>query len=86
MIRVQLYLPQDLYQTIKLQAKQEGKPAAQVIRDSIEVGLGKQKQPQQTLGEALQELVELGKKLKMKGPTDLSTNIDKYLYEEWDQK
>jgi metal-responsive CopG/Arc/MetJ family transcriptional regulator len=85
MIRTQVYLPEQLYKSIKLQARLEKKPAAQIIRDVLEEGI-EAKKPTQTLGEALLGLAELGKKLNLSGPTDLSTNIDKYLYEEWDQK
>jgi hypothetical protein len=79
MIRTQVYLPKSLYLQIKLQAQREKKPAAQVIRDSIEAGL-EAKKPQQTTGEALLGLAELGKRLGATGPTDLSSRIDDYLY------
>jgi hypothetical protein len=35
-----------------------------------------------TIGAALGSLIELGKRLDMKLPPDLSTTIDKYLYED----
>lgn len=79
MIRTQIYLPKQLYQTIDLVAKKEKKPKAQVIREVLEKGIEKK---QRSAGEALLEIAELGKKLNLKGPRDLSTNIDKYLYED----
>ena len=34
--------------------------------------------------ESLLMLAELGKKMKLKGPKDLSTNIDKYLWDNYE--
>lgn len=79
MIRTQVYLPKELYQTIDLVAKKEGKPKAQVIRDVLEKGM---EQKQKNAGEVLLEIAAMAKKNKWKGPRDLSRNIDKYLYEE----
>lgn len=81
MIRTQVYLPKSLYRDIKLAALKDKKPTAQVLREALIVGLEKKK-PKETLGQAMQELIDLGKKLKISGPTDLSTNHDKYLYED----
>lgn len=80
MIRTQIYLPKDLYQEIAFKAKRESKPKAVVIREALKNGLKGKKE--QTVGKALLELAELGKKLNARGPTDLSTNHDKYLYED----
>lgn len=76
MIRTQVYLPEELYQNIKLVAKKEKKSAAQVVRRALEKGLVAEKG--ETIGKALLELSRIG----AKGPRDLSENIDKYLYEE----
>ena len=80
MIRTQIYLPKELYQEVAFRAKRENKPKASVIRDALSRGFGKKRE--QTVGEALIALARLGKKLKASGPTDLSTNHDKYLYED----
>ena len=79
MIRTQIYLPKSLYQNIGLIAKRENKSKAAVIRSILEKIIEK-KINKQSLGEALEKLIESGKQFKMKGPTDLSTNHDKYLY------
>lgn len=42
----------------------------------------KKKADTNNAGQALLELAKLGKKLHVKGPRDLSANIDKYLYGE----
>ena len=81
MIRTQVYLPEQLYQEIGLAAKKEKKPRAQVIRETLNEGFEKRKDTKNG-GMALLELAKLGKKLGVKGPKDLSANIDKYLYEE----
>lgn len=78
MIRTQIYLPKQLYQTIDLVAKKEKKPKAEVIRAVLEKGLA-EKSKKANAGNALLRLA----KNPIKGlPRDLSTNIDKYLYED----
>lgn len=73
MIRTQVYLTEDQYNHIQLEAKRGKKKAAQVLRDVLERGM---KQYQQNAGNALLDIA----KIAQKGPTDLSTNIDTYLY------
>lgn len=77
MIRTQVFLPEQTYRLIRLQALREKKPAAQVIRDALEIGM-EQKTQQKTGKNIWTELAALN----IKGPRDLSKNIDKYLYEE----
>lgn len=79
MIRTQIYLPQQLYQAIDLVAKKEKKAKAQIIREALEKNMEKK---QANAGETLLKLAAMAKKYKWKGPKDLSTNHDKYLYEE----
>lgn len=79
MIRTQVYLPKQLYITIDLIAEKEKKPKAQIIREVLQEGMEKRRG---NAGKALLEIASLGRKLKLKGPSDLSTNIDKYLYED----
>lgn len=80
-IRTQVYLTKDLYHEIAFKAKRENKPKAVVIREALEEGLNKQK-PKRNAGTVFLEIAEMAKKNNWKGPKDLSTNIDKYLYEE----
>lgn len=79
MIRTQVYLPKQLYQSIDLVAKRERKAKAQVIREVLEKGI---EQKRGNAGKVLLEVTAMAKKHGWKGPKDLSTNIDKYLYEE----
>lgn len=80
MIRTQVYLPKDLYRNIDLIAKREKKAKAQVIRDTLVEGLKKGK-THKAAGHVLLEIAAMAKKHNWRGPKDLSTNIDKYLYE-----
>lgn len=79
MMRTQIYLPKILHQQLGIVAQKEKKTKAQVIRERLVQAL--QKEDQGTLGEGLERLASLGKKLKLKAPSDLSANFDKYLYE-----
>ena len=81
MIRTQVYLSKDLYDGISLIAKQEKKPSAQVLRELLTESI-RAKVEKQNAGQALKGLAKLGEKLQIRGPKDLSTNVDKYLYEE----
>jgi hypothetical protein len=81
MIRTQVYLTEEQAQAIKLRSQRQQKPQAEVIRELVDNGLHVSRGiKRQTTGEALLELVALGKKHKISGPTDLSTNLDDYLY------
>jgi hypothetical protein len=76
MIRTQIYVPKDLYQRIQLKAEQANKPAAQLVRELLEEGL--RRRQRETAGDALLRLARIGGK----GPADLSSRIDDYLYGE----
>jgi hypothetical protein len=76
MIQKQVSLPEDLDQKIRERAKLLQESEERVIRELIEQGLKTTKPV--SLGESLRQLAGLG----IKGPKDLSQNIDKYLYEE----
>jgi hypothetical protein len=67
---------------IRLIAEKDEQPEAQTIRELLETGLRARRQGgQATIGSALRELAEIGKQVGATGPTDLSRNIDKYLYD-----
>lgn len=76
MIRTQVYLPRILYHHIKMIAARNKKAAAEVIRELLEEGVKKRH------GNAGEALLRIAKN-PIKGlPKNLSTNIDKYLYED----
>ncbi len=79
MIRTQVYLTEEQARDIKLRAKREKKPEAEVIRKLLSEGL-KIKPPKrhESTGESLLRLAEIGGK----APADLSSRIDDYLYGE----
>ncbi|MBI3283194.1 ribbon-helix-helix protein, CopG family [Candidatus Curtissbacteria bacterium] len=79
MIRTQIYLPKDLYRNIDLIARREKKAKAKIIREALEKSLS---QKQGNAGDTLLRIAKLAEKLNAKGPKDLSTNIDKYLYDQ----
>ena len=76
MIQKYISLPEELDQKIQERAKLLQESEERVIKELIEQGL-KTSRPI-SLGESLRQLANLG----IKGPSDLSQNIDKYLYEE----
>ncbi len=81
MIRTQVYLTEEQARDIKLQALREKKREAEVIRELLDKGLRvTHAATGETTGHALMKLVDLGKRLGMTGPRDLSTNLDDYLY------
>jgi hypothetical protein len=81
MIRTQVYLTEEQAQDIKSRAQRERRREADVIRELLERGrLTTQGKRQETAGQALLGLAKLGKKLRLTGPTDLSTSLDDYLY------
>ncbi len=76
MIRTQVYIPEVLHNRVKLVAKEQKKPFAEILRDFIKQGL---KNQQRTKTKSLASLT----KLKITGgPKDLSKNMDKYLFQE----
>ncbi len=81
MIRTHIYITEEQARDIKLRAKRERRRESDVTRDLLERGrFVTQGRKQESVGEALLRLAQLGKKYRMTGPKDLSTNHDDYLY------
>jgi hypothetical protein len=77
MIRTQVYLTEEQARDIKLRARREQKPQAQVIRELVSKGLQTAASPQtETTGASLLRLAKIG----AKAPADASARIDEYLY------
>lgn len=70
MERMNIYLPTELRQRIKLQAQQAGRPEAAVIRELLETAVNA------TPPTRLSDLAHIG----LSGPSDLATNLDDYIY------
>lgn len=74
--RTQVLLPKVLKDRITFLAEQKKISVNQQVRELLQKGLETQKP--RNGGVALMDLAKLG----LKGPKDLSRNIDKYLYED----
>jgi predicted transcriptional regulator len=84
MIRTQVYLTEQLAQDIKRLATSTQQPQAQVIRDALEQGLQELTAHTSNTAKGLLALAELGRKLNVHGPADLSARLDDYLYGDQD--
>ena len=79
MIRTQVYLTDELARDIKLRARRENKREAEIIRELLSEGMKKSaRKDQESTGASLLRLAAIGGK----GPSDLSSRIDDYLYGE----
>jgi hypothetical protein len=79
MIRTQVYITEEQARDIKLRARREKKREAEVIRELLSEGLKtKPSIRHESTGESLLSLAAIGGK----GPADLSSRIDDYLYGE----
>ena len=76
MIRTQIYIPDELHQAAKTIARREEEPLAEVLRRFITKGIKEEKQ--RFKPKSLNILAQLN---ITAGPKDLSSNMDKYLYE-----
>jgi hypothetical protein len=81
MIRTHIYITSEQAQDIKLRAKREKRRESDIARELLDRGrMVSQGKTKESLGEALLRLAQIGKKLRLSGPTDLSINHDDYLY------
>ena len=79
MVRTQVYLTEEQTRDIKLRAKRQNKPEAEAIREVISAGLKTSPSPShESTGASLLRLAAI----RGKGPADLSTRVDDYLYGE----
>ena len=79
MIRTQVYLTENQARDIKLRARRENKHEAEVIRELLNEGMKKSaSKALESTGESLLRLATIGGK----GPADLSSHVDDYLYGE----
>ena len=76
MIRTQIYIPENMYKKIMLLSETKETSMASTIRSLIKLGFSDTKTKNIDNG-----LIKLSK-INGIGSSDLSSNIDKYLYEE----
>ncbi len=77
MIRTQVYLTKPIYQGIRILAHRKNRPVAEVIRTLLETGLEKESKKKNSV----KALLWISNNAIHTDITDISTNIDKYLYE-----
>ena len=80
MVRTQIYLDDHQPRTIKLISKSSKRSESEVVRQALEIGLRQLQQGQRGNADVFLGLGVLGKKLDIHLPSDLSTNVDDYLY------
>ena len=80
MLRTYLYIPEHLREKINHTARNQKKSKAEILREAIKKGLEKMEEQNASGAEALLEIAEMAKKLKVKGPKDASLNHDYYLW------
>jgi len=85
MLKTYLYVPEDLDKEINNLAKAEDKSKAEVLRKALREGLNQMKRNKSSSAEALLRIAELARKHKTKGPKDLSVNLDKYLWDKYEE-
>ncbi len=76
MVRTQIYLTKSIYQGIKALAQKEGVPASKITRRLLEQGLEKE-----FVKNGANKLLEMANHSMESGIKNLSSDIDKYLYE-----
>jgi len=80
MLKTYLYIPEQLGEKINQTAQNQNKSKAEIIRQAIEKGITIVSQQGTASAQALFQIAEVGKKYKPRGPKDLSTNLDRYLW------
>ena len=81
MLRINIYIPEDLNQQLDFTAKYMRKVKAEVVREALEAGLRKI-QPKSNSAQALLDLAKKAKKIPTKGnvPKDFIKNLDYYTW------
>lgn len=87
MLRINIYIPEDLNRRLDLAAKSTYKAKAEIIRQALEKGISAVQQQGTASVQVLLKIIELGKKYRVKGPKDAVENFDEYLYgRDWSKK
>ena len=81
MLRINVYIPEDLNRQLAFTAKYERKVKAEVIREALEIGL-KKIQPKSKTAQALLDLAKKAEQIPTKGsvPKDFIRNLDYYTW------
>jgi len=82
MQKTMVYLPKQLKERVLIIANSQGTSQAEVIRKALQAGLGTAKFQSNASAQGLIKIGHLAEKLQIKGPRDLSENLDKYTWDE----
>ncbi|MBI2029467.1 hypothetical protein HYT02_03565 [Candidatus Gottesmanbacteria bacterium] len=86
MRRLQIYLPEETYQELRTEAYAKSSSIAEIVRKRVSKKNEKvskvKKNPGKAHSEAMLELARLAEKEGWKGPRDLASRVDYYLYGE----
>lgn len=81
MRRLQIYLPEETYQELRNEAYTKNSSIADVVRKRVSKKVSRvKKNPGRTHFKALLKYARLVEKKGWKGPKDLSSRVDYYLY------
>ena len=81
MLRINIYVPEDLNRKLDFTARSKHRSKAAIIREAIEKGL-KTIQPKSTNAQALLDLAKKAEQIPTRGkvPNDFSKNLDYYTW------
>lgn len=79
MDRTQIYLPHQAMVDFRQRAFEEGVSVSEIIRRTI-INCEPKKKSKQNVGKWLLSLAEEAERRGIKGPKDLSSKVDEYLY------
>ncbi len=84
MLRTNVYITEDQERELSLRAVIAKRPKAEVLREVIDKGLKVTPIQKSSSVQAFMKLAQVAKRFKGKGtaPKDLSTNLDKYTWDE----
>ena len=77
-----VYLPKELKEKVLIVANSQGTSQADVIRKALQEGLGTAGFQSNASAQGMIKIGKLAEKLQVKGPKDLSENLDKYTWDE----
>jgi len=80
MIRTQIYLTQKQHLQLKKKAHLENSTISEQIRKIIEADMEKNMPEKFNSGSWLLSMAKKAEKMKFKGPKDMASSVDKYLY------
>lgn len=84
MLRINIYIPEDLNRKIEFTARAKKRVKAEVIREALDkglkVGYSQKSSSAQALLDMAKEAERIAEKFNIKGPKDLSENHDYYTW------